>query len=188
MCSNNSLSELDIIGETGISCLTNYCKSLREFCALFNDDGTPYLFYVSIFSDDDPLPSYDADFNFSTTSFSNVSILYQHILLDTADSDVKVRKGVDKENAIVGGESQHKRVSTFKKMARLTTTAMGTPIRDPIEPIISTEQNTDTFPQKRALDDSSVHEDNLLVKRSKVISIDTSSGPAVGADDQPLRG
>ncbi|KAI5677159.1 hypothetical protein M9H77_08109 [Catharanthus roseus] len=74
---------------------------------------------------------------------------------DTADSDVKVRKGVDKENAIVGGESQHKRVSTFKKMARLTTTAMGTPIRDPIEPIISTEQNTDTFPQKRALDDSS---------------------------------
>ncbi|KAI5682823.1 hypothetical protein M9H77_04051 [Catharanthus roseus] len=47
----------------------------------------------------------------------------------------------DEENAIFITDAQPKRVSTFKKMARLTANATGTSIRALLEPIANTEHN-----------------------------------------------
>lgn len=94
-----------------------------------------------------------------------------------------MKKGIDQENVMFNGELQHKGLSTFKKMACLTIYGLGIPVVASLEPIATTDLNANTFPQKKALEDSSVHVDNLLVKRFKVTDVDVSSRPVVGADD-----
>lgn len=75
--SSNLLSDFDEISEVDLTSVSNYCKKLHDSCSLFYNDGTPYIFYVSIFSD--PIPSTISDNNVYYSV--NVSILEQKILL-----------------------------------------------------------------------------------------------------------
>lgn len=158
---------------------------MHDSCGLFYDDGTFYIYNVSIFSDTNTPSNYVDNFSATSIFLSNVSFLDPKVLIDTADSDCKEKMSKDEENAIFITDAQPKRVSTFKKMARLTANATGTSIRALLEPIANTEHNAVSFLRKRALDDSSYHDANKLEKRFKATGIDTSSGPAISAVDQP---
>lgn len=94
--------------------MTNYCKKLHESCALFYDDSTPYIFYISIFDDPVP-PTLEHDFTFVDTSSSNLSHLKQKLLMNSADSVNKEKQGVDKENAIVIYKPQNKKSFHFQE-------------------------------------------------------------------------